>query len=89
MRNINAQMHQYRDAVCHLWNAYFLNASDWSNLTECEPRDSYEAIDRRLFFALVCYPLNISFDWGWGEHLIEDPETQDGGVRDSNQNSRK
>ena len=51
-------MFQYLDAKCHLWNVYFKGTV--TNLRDCEPLESFETIDRRLFFALVCYPLGIS-----------------------------
>jgi hypothetical protein len=72
MQNINSYIFRYRDAACHLWNAYFLSATDWTRLSECEPLDSYEFIDRRLFFALVCHPLDIEFEYEWGQDIIDD-----------------
>jgi hypothetical protein len=32
---------------------------------------SFEEIDERLFYALVCHPLNIQYDYVWGAKCIE------------------
>jgi hypothetical protein len=42
------------------------------DLSACEPLDSFEAIDRRLFFALVCEPLGIEYDYSSFPNYIED-----------------
>ncbi len=61
MENIRSVLFRYRDAKCHLWNVYFCGTV--KDLSECEPLYSFEIIDMRLFFALVCHPLEIEFDF--------------------------
>ena len=70
MQDIGKYIFRYADAKCHLWNAYFEDIM--GDLSVCEPLDSFEAIDRRLFFALVCEPLGIEYDWSRGADYIED-----------------
>src|SRR5438105_1521583 len=57
MRDITSVLMRYLDAKQHLWNSFFLGTVQ--NLRECEPLDSFELIDQRLFYALVCHPLKI------------------------------
>jgi len=61
MQDIGKFIFRYADAKCHLWNAYFKDSI--GDLSACEPLDSFEAIERRLFFALVCVPLGIEHDY--------------------------
>jgi hypothetical protein len=68
MQEISKYLLRYADAKCHLWNVYFVERM--GSLTECEPLDSFEAIDRRLFFSLVCDPLGIAYDYSWGADCI-------------------
>jgi hypothetical protein len=68
MQEISKYLLRYADAKCHLWNAYFVDRM--GSLAECEPLDSFEAIDRRLFFSLVCDPLGIEYDYSWGADCI-------------------
>jgi hypothetical protein len=70
MQDIGKYIFRYADAKCHLWNAYFKDIM--GDLSVCEPLDSFEAIDRRLFFALVCQPLGIEYDWSRYRNYIED-----------------
>ena len=59
MRDVTDVLLRYLDAKQHIWNSYF-----WGkvrDLKECEPLDSFEVIDQRLFFSLVCYPLKVKF----------------------------
>jgi hypothetical protein len=60
MRNIRGELFRYLDVKRHLWNAYFINIV--RDPGKCEPLDSFESIDRQLFYALVCHPLGIDFD---------------------------
>lgn len=60
MRNIRRELFRYVEAKRHLWNTYFVGQV--TDLTACDPLDSFEIIDRRLFYALVCHPLGIDFD---------------------------
>jgi hypothetical protein len=69
MQNIGKFVFRYADAKCHLWNAYF--RENIGDLSACEPLDSFEAIDRRLFFALVCEPLGIEYDYLHGTNYLE------------------
>ena len=62
-------MFRYADAKCHLWNAYFKDSIE--DLSAYEPLESFEAIDRRLFFALVCGPLGIEYDYLRGAEYLE------------------
>jgi hypothetical protein len=48
---------RYLDAKQHLWNSFFLGHVH--DLRDCEPLDSFEMINERLFYALVCHPLKI------------------------------
>lgn len=57
MRDITSVLMRYLDAKQHLWNSFFLGTV--RDLRECEPLDSFELIDERLFYALVCHPLKI------------------------------
>jgi hypothetical protein len=68
MQEISKCLLRYADAKCHLWNAYFVDRM--GSLSECEPLDSFEAIDRRLFFSLVCVPLGIKYDYSWAADCI-------------------
>ncbi len=68
IQEISKYLLRYADAKCHLWNAYFVDRM--GSLSECEPLDSFEAIDRRLFFSLVCDPLGIEYDHSWGADCI-------------------
>jgi hypothetical protein len=68
MQNISKEMYRYLEAKRHLWNTYFLDIMD---LSKYEPLDSYEAIERRLFFALVCNPLGIEYDPTWAAHRMD------------------
>jgi hypothetical protein len=70
MRDIGKYIFRYADAKCHLWNAYFRDSV--KDLSVCEPLDSFEAIDRRLFFALVCEPLGIECDYSRNADYLED-----------------
>src|SRR5713101_7643550 len=69
MQDIGKYIFRYADAKCHLWNAYFMDGV--VDLSVCEPLDSFEAIDRRLFFALVCEPLGIEYDYLRGVEYME------------------
>lgn len=60
MRNIRPELFRYLDLKRHLWNTYFVGTIN--DPTECEPLDSFEVIDRRLFYVLVCKPLGIQYD---------------------------
>ena len=70
MQEIGKCIFRYADAKCHLWNAYFKDIV--VDLSVCEPLDSFEAIDQRLFFALVCEPLGIKYDYTRGADFLED-----------------
>ena len=48
MRDVTRQLLGYLDARQHLWNSHFYGRV--TNLMECEPIDSFEFIDQRLFF---------------------------------------
>jgi hypothetical protein len=69
LQDIGNYIFRYADAKCHLWNAYFKDIM--GDLSVCEPLESFEAIDRRLFFALVCQPLGIEYDWSCGTVYLE------------------
>ena len=69
MQEIGKYIFRYADAKCHLWNAYFKDIV--KDLSACEPLGSFEAIDRRLFFALVCEPLGIEYDYSRYSNHIE------------------
>ena len=69
MQDIGKYIFRYADAKCHLWNAYFKDII--GDLSTCEPLDSFEAIDQRLFFALVCEPLEIEYDYSRRGHGLE------------------
>jgi hypothetical protein len=58
MKNARATVLGYLDAKQHLWNTYFVNR--FGDLRECEPLDSFEAIDQVLFKSLVCDVLGIN-----------------------------
>ena len=64
MQDIGKYIFRYADAKCHIWNAYFKDII--GDLSACEPLESFEAIDQRLFFALVCEPLGIEYDYSRG-----------------------
>jgi hypothetical protein len=69
MNKVTDLLFTYLDAKQHLWNMYFRN--NIKSLYECEPLDSFEAIDRLLFYALVCYPLKLKLP---EDHRVgEDP----------------
>jgi hypothetical protein len=70
MRDIGTYIFRYADAKCHLWNAYFRDSV--GDMSTCEPLDSFEAIDRRLFFALVCAPLDITYGYSRNADAIID-----------------
>jgi hypothetical protein len=70
MQDIGKYIFRYADAKCHIWNAYFKDII--GNLSAWEPLESFEAIDQRLFFALVCEPLGIEYDYSRGADYIED-----------------
>lgn len=57
MRDITSVLLRYLDAKQHLWNSFFLGSV--RDLRDCEPLDSFETINERLFYALVCHPLKI------------------------------
>jgi hypothetical protein len=48
---------RYLDAKQHLWNTYFVEKI--SDITQCEPVESFEAIDSLLFKVLVCQVLGF------------------------------
>jgi len=70
VQEIGNYISRYADAKCQLWNAYFKDIV--VDLNVCEPLDSFEEIDRRLFFALVCGPLGIEYDCSRYANYIED-----------------
>jgi hypothetical protein len=57
MNKVTDLLFTYLDAKQHLWNTYFRN--NIKSLYQCEPLESFEAIDRHLFYALVCHPLKL------------------------------
>ncbi|HLW92871.1 MAG TPA: hypothetical protein VKS78_16435 [Roseiarcus sp.] len=57
-RVVTDNLLRYLDAKQHLWNSYFLGQV--ADLREREPLESFELIDRRLLFALVCRPLKLA-----------------------------
>jgi hypothetical protein len=57
MQDIRRHLLRYSDAKCHLWNAYFVDSV--TDLKECEPLETFKAIDKQLFIALVCVPLSL------------------------------
>lgn len=57
MQDITRHLLRYSDAKCHLWNVYFVDSV--TDLRQCEPLETFERIDKQLFFALVCIPLNL------------------------------
>ena len=59
LRNITDVLLRYLDAKQHVWNNYFYGSVN--DLAECEPLDSFEVIDERMFAALVCHPLQLQF----------------------------
>jgi len=67
MQNIKRELFRYADLICHLWNAYFSEL--FTGLDECEPLDTYDEIESKLFVALVCKPLGIQLvdDYFWGQ----------------------
>jgi hypothetical protein len=67
MKNIRRELFRYADLKCHLWNVYFSDL--FTGLDECEPLDTFDEIDSKLFVTLVCRPLGIQLpeDYFWGQ----------------------
>jgi len=66
MMDIRRELFRYADLKCHLWNEYFIDL--FTGLEECEPLDSFDEIDDRLFKTLVCRPLGIKLpDYSYGK----------------------
>jgi hypothetical protein len=63
MRDIRDTLFRYLDIKQHLWNVYFRDLV--KDLSECEPLDSFNEIDRRLFYALVAQPISLTLPQGF------------------------
>lgn len=51
MKNVSDSLMLYGEATRHIWNTYF--AGKVKSLRECGALDSYEEIDKALFYAIV------------------------------------
>jgi|KBSSwiStaDraftv2_1062776.scaffolds.fasta_scaffold979377_1 hypothetical protein len=59
MKDVRAILLTYLDMKQHIWNSGF--AQHVTNLRDCEPLDTFEAIDRLLFKSLVCDRIGTQF----------------------------
>jgi len=64
VKDIRSELLRYRDAKCHIWNTYFHDLVE--NLNDDEPLYSFEIIEKRLFSALICHPLGLTFNFDRG-----------------------
>ncbi len=63
MKNISNSIFEYAALKSQLWNMYFRQLV--TDIRACEPLDSFEEIDLRLFKSLVCYPYGITLTDGF------------------------